>query len=176
MKPLRLFGREDAKNSSQPAPKQYAPGTQVAYDPDLPLRLQQQHREILTALEGMLTATEDGRYRQANGLLREFRQQYQDHLYEKKQRFIPYLNHCLAGSDKHSELALKVSAVSRQLEHRIMAAVRVYEEKPIGTANRDDCVRDLRGIHQELLRHMREKEEFIYPMYQPPQAYQAGEA
>ncbi|HSN16743.1 MAG TPA: hemerythrin domain-containing protein [Gammaproteobacteria bacterium] len=170
MKPLRLFGREEANKPANATPKQYAPGTQLAYDPELPQRLQQQHRNIETVLEEMLAAAEDGRYRQANNLLRDFRQQYEGHLYEKKQRFIPYLNHCLAGSDKHSTLTLKISAVSRQLEHRVMAAVRPYEQDGISGDNHAHFSRELRDIQKDLLRHMQEKEQFIYPMYQPPQA------
>lgn len=176
MKPMRLFGREETKKPSQTVTKQYAPGTQLAYDPELPQRLQQQHRGIRAVLEEMLAAAEEGRYRQANSLLRDFRQQYDDHLFEKKQRFIPYLNHCLAGSGKHSELTLKVSAVSRQLEHRVLAAVRPYEQDGISCDNHADFVRQLRDVQKDLLRHMREKEQFIYPMYQPPQAYTADEA
>ena len=174
MKPLSLFGRDaGSKKASDPPIKQYAPGTQLAYDPSLPGRLLQQHRDILAALQGVLDAVDSKKYRLAHELLLEFRQHYQGHLYEKKQRFIPYLNHCLAGEGKHSEVTLRISAVSRHLEHRIMHVVKHYEQNGMDEAGRADCMRELQHMQKELMRHMREKEEFIYPMYQPPGAYQA---
>ncbi|HSN18725.1 MAG TPA: hemerythrin domain-containing protein [Gammaproteobacteria bacterium] len=175
MKPLILFSRDTSgKSPSEHPPKQYAPGTRLAYDPALPGRLQQQHRDILDALQDVIDAVDGKKYRQAHSLLLDFRSHYQGHLYEKKQRFIPYLNHCLAGEGKHSEVTLRISTVSRHLEHRIMDVVRRFEQDGISDASRADCIRELQHMQKDLVRHMREKEEFIYPMYQPPEAYQAN--
>ncbi|MGE5624140.1 MAG: hemerythrin domain-containing protein [Bacillota bacterium] len=175
MRRLPLFDGEEAESThSVPTPKRYAPGTELAYDPGLPGILKQQHRDILAALERTLTAADASKYKLAGNLLLEFRRDYQRHLYEKNQRFLPYLNHCLARDGKHSKMILKISSVTRHLDHKIMAVVKTYEEKELGSVNRESFLKELGEIRTDLARHMREEDEFIFPMYMPPEAYRAN--
>lgn len=169
---LKLFHREQEQQPPDTViDKQYAPGTRLPYDPALPDRLRRQHREILEILENAVSAATDGKYRHVGGLLDDFQHNYQNHRFEKNQRFIPYMNHCLANNRGHSELVLKINSVTRRLDQRVIATVRKHRESGVADRNREEFVRDLQQIHSELRRHMREEDEFIYPMYQPPESY-----
>ena len=169
---LKLFGGDDGRKQSKSEPaKQYAPGTQLPYDPELPDRLRQQHRNILDTLENAVAAALDRKYRHAENLLLEFQQNYRNHRFEKNQRFIPYLNHCLANDGGHSELIIKISSATRRLDQRVITTVKKHEEKGVADENRDEFVQELQQVHVDLKKHLREEDEFIYPMYKPPETY-----
>ncbi|HET7922605.1 MAG TPA: hypothetical protein VFM15_07610 [Gammaproteobacteria bacterium] len=169
----KLFGRdEDKKQSDQVKEKQYAPGTRLPYDPALPDRLRQQHREIIQVLQDTIAAARDGKYRQVEDLLGEFQYNYQNHRFEKNQRFIPYMNHCLANNRGHSELVLKITSATRHLDQRVIAAIGKHKQNGVTDRNRNEVVQELQQIDSDLKKHMREEDEFIYPMYRPPEAYQ----
>ena len=169
---LRLFNRdEESKPPETVIAKQYAPGTRLPYDPELPDRLRQQHREILDILQQTVSAAADGKYRHVVNLLEEFQHNYQNHRFEKNQRFIPYMNRCLANDRGYSELVLKINSVTRRLDQRIIATVKKHKENGVADRNRAEFVRELEQIHSDMKRHMREEDEFIYPMYQPPETY-----
>jgi iron-sulfur cluster repair protein YtfE (RIC family) len=169
---LKLFGRDgEDKPSIQDVAKQYAPGTQLAYDPELPDRLRRQHREILDLLQNTVAAARDGKYRHVENMLTEFQHGYRNHRFERNQRFIPYMNHCLANNKGHSELILKINSVTRHLDQRVITTVEKHKESGVADQNRDEFIEELEQIHSDLRKHMREEDEFIYPMYQPPEKY-----
>ena len=169
---LRLFNREqEAKPPETVIAKQYAPGTRLPYDPGLPDRLRQQHREILGLLNDTVTAATEGKYKQVGNLLDEFQHYNQNHRFEKNQRFIPYLNRCLANDRGHSELVLKINSATRRLDQRVIATVKKHKESGVADRNREEIILELEKIHADLKKHMREEDEFIYPMYQPPETY-----
>jgi iron-sulfur cluster repair protein YtfE (RIC family) len=171
---LQIFNRDrEDDHSAQSTPRRYAPGTELSYDPALPGRLRHQQREILAVLERAAEAAAASRFKQVLNLLLEFRRDYQQHLYEKNLRLFPYLNHCLADDPKHNGVVMKVSSVTRRLDHKVMAMVNNHQVE-ITSAKREAFLAELATLKAELSRHMSEEGEYIYPMYIPPESYRVN--
>lgn len=146
-------------------PHHVAPGTNIAYHPELIEQLRRDHLALLGLLASMEEASLAGDMPGALTQLSALKRQLQAHVLLEKVRLYVYLDHQLPASDPSR-------AIVRQMRHRISAVATTVTAfvDHYCVAVHESAVTflgELESIAQLLVIHIQEEEDLLYPLYQP---------
>lgn len=168
-----LFGKKspasESTNSNQDngARGAVAPGTHIAYSPELVGELKQEHQQLVECFTQIGIAFNDGDLTETCRQMDNFRGGLLTHLLKENVRFYIYLEHALAG-DASSH------ALVHQFRHEmdgIGKAVIAFLAKYADLAKNPELVKsfraDLATVGGVLVQRVRNEEENLYPLYLP---------
>jgi len=165
-----LFGRkkkDTSQNLQQPAAVAHAPGTQIAYSPDLIPQLKTEHQQLLEIFGKINAAFAKNDLPLTARFLEDFRREIQSHLLTENIRFYIYLEHSLV---QHME-SLSLMHEFRQEMNAIGKAVLSFLNKYKDIGSRPDFAlpfsRDLEDVGKILVDRIKREEETLYPLYFP---------
>lgn len=170
-----LFGKkrppetEAGRVSPQPmaAAGGQAPGTHIAYHPNLIDQLKADHQKLLGIFGNILTAFKAGDLAGTANLLEEFRGDIQGHLLTENVKLYIYLEHALRQDEESHSL---VHGFRHEMDG-IGKAVLAFLGKYKNIASQPDLAAsfgpELEQIGEALVARIKREEETLYPLYLP---------
>lgn len=148
-------------------PHHVAPGTHIAYHPELIEQLRRDHLSLLGLLASMEEASLAGDMPLALSQLHTLKRELQAHVLLEKVRLYVYLDHQLPTDDPSRALV-------RQMRHRISAVANtvttfVDHYRTWAHESAMTFLGELESITQLLVSHIQEEEDLLYPLYRPAQ-------
>lgn len=156
-----------AGTSAVRRPHHVAPGTHIAYHPELIEQLRRDHLSLLGLLASMEEYSLAGDMPAALSQLHTLKRELQAHVLLEKVRLYVYLDHQLPATDPSRALV-------RQMRHRISAVantVSAFVDHYRASAHESALtfMGELESIAQLLVSHIQEEEDLLYPLYRPAQ-------
>ncbi len=142
-----------------------APGTDIAYDPELVDSLKGDHQALLVIFNNITAAFKKENYTKVAGELKEFRTLLQSHLLTENVRFYIYLQRQLAGSHLDTELILGFRKEMDGIGRAVIRFLDKYESIDTDTALTASFEGELTQIGQVLGERIKKEEEVLYPLY-----------
>lgn len=167
-----LFG----KKSPAPAPAPsadvapaaaVAPGTHIAYHPQLVGELIQEHRNLLACFNAVAQAFDSGDLAATCRELEHFRGALLAHLLKENVRFYIYLEHALAGDATSHALVHQFRHEMDGIGKVVIAFLAKYAELANTPALAESFPGELGGIGEVLIQRIRNEEDTLYPLYLP---------
>lgn len=167
-----LFGKKQEEAVQQQAQANQkdgavAPGTHIAYHPELVAELKHEHVQLVECFQGIAESFSAGDLAETCRRLETFRGGILAHLLKENVRFYIYLEHALAG-DSVSH------AMMHQFRHEmdgIGKAVIAFLSKYSEMAQKPELAKtfgaDLEAVGGVLVQRIRNEEENLYPLYLP---------
>lgn len=170
-----LFGKKrppeaEAGRVSQlpmPAAGGQAPGTHIAYHPNLIDQLKTDHQKLLATFGHVLTTFKAGDLAGTAKLLEEFRGDIQGHLLTENVKLYIYLEHALRQDEESHRL---VHGFRHEMDG-IGKVVLAFLGKYRNIASQPDLVvsfgPELEQIGEALVARIKREEDTLYPLYLP---------
>ncbi|MCL2830232.1 MAG: hemerythrin domain-containing protein [Betaproteobacteria bacterium] len=168
-----LFGRKRKQAESQESQESgtdsgQAPGTRIAYSPDLIPQLKGDHQRLLEIFAMISEAFTNNDLAATSRLLEEFRGGILGHLLTENVRFYIYLEHALRQEDQESfNLIHHFRHEMDTIGKSVLAFFSKYQniDKQPGLAL--SFGKDLENVGAILVERIRREEETLYPLYMP---------
>lgn len=171
----KLFGgrgqQATAGAANSRAEKQYAPGTQLAYDDQLIKRFTGHHRTLLTQFNGIVQAGEGRRYDELAQALKQFLSVLEQHILEENLRLYIYLEKCISDED-HKQMIREMKQEMGRIGQSVRLFVRHHLQFGINDQNIGKFRHELKDIGAALVDRIRREEDGLYTLYLPPSNYQ----
>lgn len=167
-----LFGKKnpapapDAPTQSAPAGA-VAPGTHIAYHPQLVAELVDEHRQLLAGFNEIARAFEGGDLAATCRELENFRGRLLAHLLKENVRFYIYLEHALAGDAASHQLVHQFRHEMDGIGKTVLAFLGKYAGLAADPALAASFPGELGGIGEVLIQRIRNEEDTLYPLYLP---------
>lgn len=174
---MNLFGRKNQQAAQESTlgqrlvELQVAPGTQLHYDSRLIGRLRQHHNALLDLATRVGETAQAGKFDETRKCVHKFRSLLNEHLLEKNLRLYTYLSCCLKADPAGLELTRDVRRETNGIARKVTAFVAQCTEGGLDEENRVALLEELAQLKGVLSDSFAREERFLYPMYQPPQAY-----
>lgn len=167
-----LFGKKNpapapADNPSPAPAAAVAPGTHIAYHPQLVAELVQEHRQLLADFNAVAQAFERGDLTATCRELEHFRGSLLAHLLKENVRFYIYLEHALAGDAASHALVHQFRHEMDGIGKTVLAFLGKYAELAANPALAASFTGELGGIGEVLIQRIRNEEDTLYPLYLP---------
>ena len=168
-----LFGKK--KNPAPPQPDQatsahgaQAPGTQIAYSPELIGQLKGDRQRLLELFRNISDSFASGDLAAAARLLGEFRSGILSHLLTENVRFYIYLEHTLKhGNPEKFDLAHHFRHEMDSIGKAVLAFLNKYQGLDKQPELAASFGQDLENLGTILAERIRREEETLYPLYLP---------
>lgn len=172
----KLFGFVKSPSATTSTPvvdsgTQYAPGTQLPYDPALIERFEGHHQALLKLISGIDKSIESQNFNQLKSRLVMLRSALQEHLLEENLKLYVYLNRCMSRDPVNVRLVEGMKAEMNQIAGNVVGFLNSYIEGHIGTDNLDDFTRNFEKMKSVLAERIRREESSLYTLYMPPDSY-----
>ena len=167
-----LFGKKNPAPAPAPAPvpsapAAVAPGTHIAYHPQLVGELIQEHGNLLACFNAIVQVFENGDLAATCRELERFRGNLLAHLLKENVRFYIYLEHALAGDATSHALVHQFRHEMDGIGKVVLAFLGKYAELAKNPALADSFRGELGGIGEVLIQRIRNEEDNLYPLYLP---------
>lgn len=166
-----LFGKKDPAPAPVPsapaAPAPVAPGTQIAYHPQLVGELVQEHGKLLASFNAIAQAFEGGDLAATCRELEQFRRLLLAHLLKENVRFYIYLEHALASDANSHALVHQFRHEMDDIGKAVLAFLGKYAELAKNPTLAESFRSELGGIGEVLVQRIRNEEDSLYPLYLP---------
>lgn len=151
------------------APLEFAPGTELPYDPALIAGMKADHAALFTHFDAMLKAAYDRDTDLATRHLGKFRARLHDHLLKENLKLYTYLGYCVGADDKDlvTDMRHEMSDIGKQ----VTQFVRQFTDAPVTVDALPDFIAQANNIRQVLSERMAREEATLYTLYMPPSAY-----
>lgn len=172
LKKLFGFGKTSEKNQpASTASNQYAPGTQLPYDPALISRFEGHHQSLFKIIANIDKSIESQNFNQLKTRLVTLRGALQEHLLEENLKLYVYLSRCLSRDPINVRLVEGMKAEMNQIAGNVMGFLNSSIEGHIGADNVDAFASNFEGMKKVLAERVRREEESLYTLYMPPDSY-----
>lgn len=168
-----LFGKKDPAPApapsapAAPAPAPVAPGTHIAYHPQLVGELVHEHGNLLASFNAITQAFEGGDLAATCRELEQFRSLLMAHLLKENVRFYIYLEHALAGDANSHALVHQFRHEMNEIGKAVLAFLGKYADLARNPALAESFPGELGSIGEVLVRRIRNEEDSLYPLYLP---------
>ncbi|HXE40374.1 MAG TPA: hemerythrin domain-containing protein [Azonexus sp.] len=168
-----LFGKKDPASAPAPVasapdvPAAVAPGTHIAYHPQLVGELVQEHGNLLACFNAIAQAFDGGDLAATCRELERFRGNLLAHLLKENVRFYIYLEHALAGDTTSHALVHQFRHEMDDIGKAVLAFLGKYAELAKNPALAESFRGELGGIGEVLIQRIRNEEDNLYPLYLP---------
>lgn len=167
-----LFGKKAPAPAPTPSAPEtpaaaVAPGTHIAYHPQLVGELVQEHRNLLACFNAIAQAFESGDLPATCRELEHFRGFLLAHLLKENVRFYIYLEHALAGDATSHALVHQFRHEMDGIGKTVIAFLGKYAELAKNPALAASFAGELGGIGEVLIQRIRNEEDNLYPLYLP---------
>jgi hypothetical protein len=152
-------------------PRQYAPGTQIAFDPQLITRFKGHHAALLKLFNQIKQSAQAGDYVRTLEATATFKNVLQQHLLEENIRFYTYLRICLQKDEENARLMHTMKSEMEGIGRVVGRFISHYLEFGINEGNIKKFMTDLQGIGAALEDRIGREESSLYTLYQPPDSY-----
>ena len=149
----------------------FAPGTRIAYDPQLIERFEGHHASLLKTFGLIHKAAEERNYTSVQTALGRFRRLLQEHLLEENLRLYVYLNKCLANDSGSNQIVLSMKDEMNQIGRTVMTFLNHYESTGINETNIAGFVIELGQVGAALTDRIEREERSLYTLYLHPESY-----
>lgn len=179
---MKFFSRKqqdktlDVTFEEQLAQQQVAPGTQLHYDSRLTERLRGHATALLELLARSGSAARSAKFDEAGKCLQGFRRMFNEHLLDKNLRLYTYLGCCLKADQENLETLREMRRETGEISRQAMRFLGHCDERGIDEDNLKSFLDELAQIEDLLSHRFKREERSLYPMYQPPHAYQTSPA
>lgn len=164
----RLFGRK-AKTPTTPTPEaQYAPGTQVRYDPNLIKHFEGHHKTLLQLFGKITQATEQQNFAAISRHMEAFRKVLHLHLLEENVKLYSYLSSTLATDPYSSELANAMKREMGEIGMSVFRFIEHYTGSGVDSSSLATFHGQLDKIGSILVDRIEREESSLYGLYMPP--------
>lgn len=162
-----LFGKK--KKDDEPAKPVHgeAPGTHIAYSPELVSELKDDHQELLKLFGAISAAHARGDLEETCELLDRFRSALGEHLIKENVRFYIYLEHALKKDQSSYELVHQFRREMDDIGKAVMAFLKRYRNLASDPALAKSFGADLGEIGKVLGERIRSEETTLYSLYLP---------
>ena len=168
----RLFGREKAPAEVKPTSgNQFAPGTQLPYDPNLIPRFEGHHQALFKLVAAIDKSVESQSFDQLKKQLVTFRGALQEHLLEENLKLYVYLTRCLNHDPVNSQLVDGMKTEMNQIASKVVSFLNQFIEGHIGVDNIGKFSQEFERIKGVLSERIRREETSLYTLYLPPDSY-----
>lgn len=153
-----------AQAEAQP---RHAPGTRIAYHPELIDQLEQDHRDLLRIFAGLRGAADGGRLDEAAERLDVFRHALQGHLLKENVKLYVYLEHALGSDSISHDLMHNFRHEMDRIGKTVIDFLDRYRAVAEHPEWQADFSRELESMGRVLMDRMRNEESSLYPLYGP---------
>ena len=166
------FFKKKAAPAAEPTPEtaapqgQVAPGTQIAYDPNLIGTLMEDHQEILKIFGDISQKFEAADYGGVSASLIDFRTALQGHLLTENVRLYIYLEHSLGSDPANYDLIHGYKHEMDGIGKTVMAFLKKYDTIGVDADLAASFGRDLQEVGGVLVKRVEAEERTLYPLYQ----------
>lgn len=152
----------------RPNPKSCAPGTQIAYAPELVQKLLGDHQKLLGIFERVQAAVRDREISALKASMGDFTSELNAHILLENIRLYVFLKHRLAGDPGQGAAVAKFRKEMGGIAVDVMDFVRHYQSIEFWT-NRTWATleADLGALGEVLGNRIADEEKSLYPLYQP---------
>ena len=147
-----------AAKRAEAASEHPAPGTQIAYDPDLVQRLKADHKQLLELFGKISAAFAQNNLPLTAQFLDDFRSRIQAHLLTENIRFYIYLEHSLTSDMASSALVHEFRQEMDGIGQAMLEFLNKYKE----IATRPDFAIPFGKV---LVDRIKREEDTLYPLY-----------
>lgn len=164
-----FFRKKQRANAAAP---QYAPGTQLAYDPELIGRFKGHHQSLLKLFNDINTAAGGREYKQLEETLGRFKRVLQAHLLEENVKMYAYMQACLNRDPQNARLMRDMKSEMTGIGNSVNRFITRYTRTTIDSGNVQSFQQELQEIGAILVDRIKREEDTLYPLYMHPQQYQ----
>lgn len=148
-----------------------APGTQIAYYPDLITRFNGCHVSLRKVFGAIKANAMNNRFADAHKSLQSFRRILTDHLLEENIKLYAYLARCMVHDPDNMSLVRDMKAEMAQIGTTVMRFLNSYTKAGITPFNKIQFLRELDDVGAVLVDRMEREEQTLYTIYMPPEAF-----
>lgn len=165
-----LFGRKKqtaTAQDSQPAAHSAAPGTHIAYSPELIDELKDDHHQLLQIFGAIGAAHAAGDLAETAVLLERFRSALAEHLLKENVRFYIYLEHALQKDASSHALVHQFRREMDGIGKAVLAFLDRYRNIAADPVLTGSFAADLAAVGKVLGQRIRSEEQTLYSLYLP---------
>lgn len=167
-----LFGKKEeetrpSQQQSAARPGAMAPGTHIAYSPELVDELKQEHQQLIAVFQGIAEAFGEGDLAETCRRLETFRGGILAHLLKENVRFYIYLEHALAGDPTSHALMHQFRHEMDGIGKAVVAFLTKYSEMATKPELAASFGADLNAVGSVLVQRIQNEESNLYPLYLP---------
>ena len=152
--------------------KHTAPGTEIAYDPDLVTDLMHDHQDLLGLFGQISEAYSAKDYDRIPALLKEFGSMLRGHLLKENIKLYIYLQHAFAEDSENSALMQDFRSEMNGIGKTVTSFLNLYSEESRDQQRKEAFGMELEAIGKVLVKRIETEESAFYPLYISPSAYQ----
>jgi len=168
----KLFGRGGSVSPRRENDgNQYAPGTQLPYDPALISRFEGHHQALFKLVDAIEKSAENQSYNQLKKQLVTFRGALQEHLLEENLKLYVYLTRCLNHDPVNVQLVDGMKVEMNQIASKVIDFLNQFIEGHIGEDNLATFNEGFSKMKAVLAERVQREENTLYTLYLPPDSY-----
>ncbi len=172
---MKLFGFElgskATRHEATEPVQQFAPNTEISYDPKLISRFTAHHRELMVIIGKAREAAMGARYSDLAADLRSFRSLPREHFLEENVRLYSYLSHCLHSDVEGREMIGDMRSEMGDIGRLVMRFLKQHIEIGVTGENADEFIGDLDNIIAALADRTGREERSLYTLYRAPSEF-----
>lgn len=155
--------------TGHPTAREFAPGTELPYDPNLIAGMKTDHAVLFSHFDAMLKAAYEHDLSETAKHLAKFRARLHDHLLKENLKLYTYLGICVGEDNKElvTDMRTEMSGIGKQ----VTRFLRQYTDAPVTTETVAVFLAEANNIRQALSERMAREEATLYTLYMPPSAY-----
>lgn len=168
-----LFGKKPPTPETTPSQQNHgtrgsvAPGTHIAYSPELVAELKQEHQQLLECFTRIVTAFGAGDLAETCREMDGFRGGLLTHLLKENVRFYIYLEHALVNDPSSHALVHQFRHEMDGIGKAVIAFLTKYADLAKNPELAKSFGADLETVGGVLVQRIRNEEENLYPLYLP---------
>lgn len=155
---------------SAPAKKQFAPGTEIAYDPELITHFKGYHLTLQQLYAAIITASDNDDFSKLEQTLQKFLQLFEQQQLEEGVKLFVYLGKCLQESDLQ-ELVVSTKQSLSRASRQLRSLVRQYIQQGVAASDAAQRQVDIETLGIGLQQIIQQKETSLFTLYLPPSSY-----
>lgn len=162
--------RPAAAEVKAPVKKQFAPGTEIAYDPELITLFKGYHRTLQQLYAEITTASHNDDFSKLEQALQKFLQLFEQQQLEEGVKLFVYLGKCLQESDLQ-ELVVSTKQSLSRASRNLRSLVRQYIQQGVAASDAAQRQVDIETLGTGLQQIIQQKETSLFTLYLPPSSY-----
>lgn len=162
------LGNRAAPETQPAATAQFAPGTEISYDPQLIDRFLAHHRQLATQIERLRASALAADFNASATALHAFRVLLYQHLLEENVRLYTYLGVCLRSSEDDYALMQDMRSEMGRVGRVVTRFIKTWSEAGIHAGNVQQFLQELDVVVVALGDRLHREENLLYTLYLPP--------
>lgn len=153
-----------------PVKKQFAPGTEIAYDPGLIAHFKGYHETLQQLYADIVAAHGGGDVSKLEQALQKLLQVFEQQQLEEGIKLFVYLSKCLQDSDLQ-ELVVSTKQNLSRASRKLRSLVRHYVQQGVAASDATQLDADIEALGADLQSIIQQKETSLFTLYLAPDNY-----